>query len=51
MNVYTCRVPENLPRMKIAAYLAHALPLLPYNVVRDALKKRDVKANGKRLSA
>lgn len=50
MKVYVCHVPDNLPEMKIGVYLTHALPLLPYNVVRDALNKKDVKANGVRLS-
>lgn len=51
MKKYSCHVPENLPDMKICVYLERALPLLPYTVIRDALKKRDVKANGARLSA
>ena len=51
MKKYTCHVPENLPDMKIGVYLERALPLLPYTVIRDALKKRDVKADGRRMSA
>lgn len=49
MKIYVCCVPENLPAMKWEAYLAHALPLLPYTVIRDALKRRDVKADGSRV--
>lgn len=35
--------------MKWEAYLSRAMPLLPGDKIRDALKKRDVKANGMRV--
>lgn len=51
MFIYQCDVPLNLPDMRIGSYLSKALPLLPESVIREALKKRDVKADGVRMSA
>ena len=48
MQVYEALIPENLPPQRLEAYLAHAFPLLPPHVIRDALQKRDVKMSGRR---
>ena len=45
---YCVTVPENIPEMSLQNYVAHAFPLLPGSVVRDAFSKRDVKMNGAR---
>lgn len=49
MRVYEAEVPEALAGMRIENYLQQALPLLPYPVIRDALKNRDVKMDGRRV--
>ena len=49
MRVYEAVAPENLPPMRLEAYLAKALPLLPPHVLRDAFAARDVKMNGVRV--
>ena len=46
MRVYTALIPEHPGEKTLEAYLAHAMPLLPYFVIRDAFEKRDVKMNG-----
>ncbi len=46
MRVYEAIVPENAPRQRLETYLAHAFPLLPAHVIRNALAKRDVKQDG-----
>lgn len=51
MYLYECDVPENLPEMKLAAYLSKAFPLLTQNTLRDALKKKDVKVDNTRQGA
>ena len=43
MNVYEAIIPKNAPRQKLESYLAHAFPLLPGHVIRNALSKKDVK--------
>lgn len=48
MNVYEAIIPENAPRQKLESYLAHAFPLLPGHVIRNALSKKDVKLDGVR---
>lgn len=45
------RVPDGLGPMKLEKYLRRAWPLLPGRVLRDALKKRDVRVNGARSGA
>ena len=45
------RVPENVPAMPLEKYLRRAWPLLPGRVIRDALKKKDVRINGVRSGA
>ena len=45
------RVPEGVPPMPLERYLKRAWPLMPGRVLRDALKKRDVKLNGARVGA
>ena len=50
MNVYEARVPENPAPVKISRYLARAFPLIPEHALRDALKNRDVKQDGARVS-
>ena len=49
MRVYTAKVPEQTGEKTLEAYLAHALPLLPQFVLRDAFACRDVKMNGQRV--
>ena len=51
MRVYTALIPEQPGEKTLEAYLAHAMPLLPYFVIRDAFEKRDVKMNGVRAQA
>lgn len=46
MNIYEALIPENTPRQRLESYLAHAFPLLPGHVIRNALAKKDVKMNG-----
>ena len=50
MNVYEARVPLTWSPVRVSRYLARAFPLLPEHVVREALKNRDVKLNGRRVS-
>ena len=45
------RVPDGLPPVKLEKYLRRAWPLLPGRVLRDALKRRDVRVNGARCGA
>ena len=42
------RVPEGAPAMPLGRYIRRAWPLLPGHVLRDALKRRDVRLNGAR---
>lgn len=42
------RVPEGVPAMPLERYLKRAWPLLPGQVLRRALRKRDVRVNGER---
>ena len=49
MQVYEAQVPPALAGMRIENYLQQAMPLLPHPVVREALKNRDVKMNGRRV--
>lgn len=49
MRVYEAEVPAHLDGARLETYLAQALPLLPGHVIRDALKKRDVKMDGVRV--
>ena len=44
-------VPETGGGMTISKYLSRAFPLLPGFCVRNALKKKDVRINGARVSA
>ena len=39
-------VPPSVPAMPLERYLRRAWPLLPGHVLRDALKRRDVRVNG-----
>ena len=41
-------IPANVPPMALEKYLRRAWPLLPGRVLRDALRKRDVRVNGAR---
>ncbi|MBR3928446.1 MAG: RluA family pseudouridine synthase [Clostridia bacterium] len=43
-------VPENGGGMTVSKYLSRAFPLLPGFCVRNALKKKDVRINGARIS-
>ncbi|MBR1820350.1 MAG: hypothetical protein IJ769_01870, partial [Clostridia bacterium] len=45
------RVPDGVKPMSLEKYLRRAWPLLPGRVLRDALKKRDVRVNGARSGA
>ena len=45
------RVPGVVPPMPLERYLRRAWPLLPGRVLREALKKRDVRVNGARSGA
>ena len=42
------RVPDAVPPMPLERYLKRAWPMLPGRVLREALKKRDVRVNGAR---
>ncbi|MBQ9856465.1 MAG: RluA family pseudouridine synthase [Clostridia bacterium] len=42
-------VPENGGGMTVSKYLCRAFPLLPGFCVRNALKKKDIRINGKRI--
>ena len=41
-------IPEGVPEMPLERYLRRAWPLIPGRVLRDALKKKDVRVNGAR---
>ena len=43
-------VPENGGGMTVSKYIARAFPLLPGFAIRNALKKKDVRINGARVS-
>ena len=45
------RVPAGVPEMGLEKYLRRAWPLVPGRVLRDALKRRDVRVNGARSGA
>lgn len=45
------RVPGGVARMPLERYLRRAWPLLPGRVMKDALKRRDVRVNGARSGA
>ena len=49
MRVYSALIPEQPADSSLEAYLAHAMPLLPQFVIRDAFNRRDVKMVGKRV--
>lgn len=49
MRVYEVIVPKEAQKQRVENYLYQALPLLPQHVIRDAVKKRDVKMNGRRV--
>ena len=49
MRLHT--VPSGVGPMPLEKYLRRAWPLMPGRVLRDALKKRDVKLNGARVGA
>ena len=51
MKRYSVVIPINQPRVRLAQYIRQAFPLLPAWVMRDALKKRDVKLDGIRADA
>ena len=42
------RIPDEVAPMPLERYLQRAWPMLPEHVVRDALKRRDVRVNGMR---
>jgi len=44
-------IPQGVPAMPLEKYLRRAWPLLPGRVLRDALKKRDVRVNGVKCGA
>ncbi len=44
-------VPENGGGMTVSRYLSRAFPLLPGFCIRNALKKKDVRINGAKISA
>ena len=44
-------IPQGVPAMPLERYLRRAWPLLPGRVLRDALKKRDVRVNGVKCGA
>jgi len=44
-------IPEGVPAMPLERYLRRAWPLMPGRVLRDALKKKDVRVNGARSGA
>ena len=44
-------VPGGVPAMPLERYLRRAWPMLPGRVVREALKKKDVRVNGARCGA
>ncbi len=50
MRDYTAQIPEKPSDSTVEAYLAHAMPLLPQFVIRDAFAKHDVKMAGRRVS-
>ena len=50
MNVYEARFPENAPAVRLSRYLLRAFPLIPEHALRDALKNRDVRLDGVRVS-
>lgn len=45
------RVPSGVPAIPLKRYLRRAWPLMPERVLRDALKRRDVRVNGARGGA
>ena len=44
-------IPEGVPEMPLERYLRRAWPLIPGRVLRDALKKKDVRVNGARRAS
>lgn len=44
-------IPRGVPAMPLEKYLKRAWPMLPGRVLRDALKKKDVRVNGVRCGA
>lgn len=48
-HVYHATVPRDFAPTRMDTYLASAMPLLPYHVLREAFAKRDVKCGGKRV--
>ena len=51
MRLYTARIPQQVGEKTLEGYLAHAMPLLPQFVIRDAFAHHDVKMDGKRVAA
>lgn len=49
MTVHT--IPAGVPAMPLEKYLRRAWPMLPGRVLREALKKKDVRVNGARCGA
>ena len=45
------RVPTGVKPMPLEKYLRRAWPMLPGHVIRDVLKRRDVRVNGARSGA
>ncbi|MBR1585797.1 MAG: RluA family pseudouridine synthase [Clostridia bacterium] len=48
MRIYRAEVPQRAEGKRLDDYLGKAMPLLPQHVIRDALKNKDVKMDGKR---
>ena len=49
MKLYTLTIPENIAPGRLFPWLRRMLPQLPEYAVREALDRRDVKLNGKRV--
>lgn len=50
MRIYELIAPPYGEPMRLESYLSQALPLFPSHVIRDILKRRDVKINGQRAN-
>ena len=44
------RIPDQVPTLTLERYMRRAWPLLPGHVIRDALKRRDIRVNGVRCA-
>ena len=49
MKLYTLTIPEDIAPGRLFPWLRRMLPQLPEHAVREALDRRDVKLNGKRV--